>query len=381
MINILVNMLIIFIIECYNYYGDNMKYKKILLVIIISIVLIPISINAKTITIINIAPVEIVEAGDIIEFNGIGYKLYIDNDVPEPGCYGGPETYCNRQYAVTERMIIGGHNLTDSEYQPLYFYKLSANEEPLTYNDFTEDGFYKSGDLIKFETNNYYGVFYIYDENHNIISGLDFNYRNPKVYRLPKLNNKDIYWKVESVINPTVYDTFKNLHFTPFEYTEPKLELKCNKDSIKYGEKANCELCLECIHNINNLNFSLNQKDLKFSNLKYSSSINNIGDNNRIQLSINDENICNEKKTIMTFDVEATKDDTYLDKITLNDIEYVDEIVQAKYEDLDSDLNIISNKPSTNPKTGTELLFIMLPFIVLIIIGTIYTLKTKKKTT
>lgn len=364
-----------------------MKLKSFLLILMLSIVIIPLNINAKTHHMSDniyspwIYPLEIIEPGDILDFSDCySRNIFIDGEKIN-GCFGRLNE-CSLQYTANNRMIYS-LVFARPEATEVYFNTLSENQEILIYNDSTEDGYYKTGDVIAFYTelgpNDM--AFYVYDENDDLIIEYNYTSSRPLTYKLPKINGKDVYWKLESFKTPGNYFSGKCPHFTPFEYTEPKLELKCNKDSIKYGEKANCELCLECVHNISNLNFSLNQKDLKFSNLKYSSNINNIGDNNRIQLSINDENICNEKKTIMTFDVEATKDDTYLDKIALNDIEYVDEIVQAKYEDLDSDLNIISNKPSTNPKTGTELLFIILPFIVLIIIGTIYTLKTKKKTT
>ena len=83
----------------------------------------------------------------------------------------------------------------------------------------------------------------------------------------------------------------------------------------------------------------------------------------------------------MTFDVEGTKDSTYLDNISLGNIEYTDEVVTAKYNNLNSDLNIISTKPLTNPETGVKALFIIMPILLLIFIGLVNIFMNKKKTT
>ena len=84
----------------------------------------------------------------------------------------------------------------------------------------------------------------------------------------------------------------------------------------------------------------------------------------------------------MTFDVEGTKDNTYLDKITLRNVEFTDEILSGNYKDLDSNLNVISTKETiSNPKTGIKLLFIIIPILLLIIVGTISLFIKKKKAT
>ena len=77
-----------------------------------------------------------------------------------------------------------------------------------------------------------------------------------QIKRLPKINNKDVYWKCEYIIGGGY--SLPEPHFTPFEYTEPKIELKCDKDRINYGEKTKCEVYLESFYKMSNLNISIN---------------------------------------------------------------------------------------------------------------------------
>ena len=172
---------------------------------------------------------------------------------------------------------------------------------------------------------------------------------------------------------------FPTSTFTPIEYTEPKIELKCDKDKINYGEKTKCEVYLESPYKMSNLNFSINQKNLKLSNISYLDGVtNSSNDNQNMKLSFGDDNSFIEKKVIMTFDVEGTKNSTYLDNISLGNIEYTDEVVTAKYENLNSDLNIISTKPLTNPETGIRTLFIIMPILVLLVVGGLSVIRRKE---
>ena len=266
----------------------------------------------------------------------------------------------------------------------LQFYKLEDDDNQIYYYKSREENYnpgdvvyYKSGDLILFT--HYaggYTSYYIFDENDNLIETMNFSSGLPLIKRLPKINNKDVYWKCEYIQGGSY--SLPEPYFTPIDYTEPKIELKCDKDKINYGEKTNCEVCIECTHVLNKLEFSMNQKDLKFTNYSFSNGITNTGNNNSIKLNITDNNICNEKKTIMTFEVEGTKDSTYLDNISLNNIEYIDEVLTAKYDDLDSDLNIVSTKPLKNPETGIRTLFIIMPILILLVVSGLNILRRKK---
>ena len=97
-----------------------------------------------------------------------------------------------------------------------------------------------------------------------------------------------------------------------------------------------------------------------------------------MKLTFSDDSIFNEKRVIMTFEVEGTKDATYLENIALNNIEYTDEIVTAKYDNLDSNLNIVSTKPVTNPKTGIKPLFVIMPILLLVVIGGLSVIRRKE---
>ncbi len=376
-----------------------MKLKSFLLILMLSIVIIPLNINAKTIyagstSYGNIESV-ILEPGDIIDFSNSStpreiqkFYIYLDDELVTPDCFG-VEDVCHKQFVVENRMIVHKNIYINSSQYGIHFYSLKPDDtlieidlSPELIAGNVEERFYKSGNIIKINniyTNLLSNVYEVNDFDGNRIESVDMANFNPGIIILPQINGKDVYWGTSVEI--IIYD-IAVLSFTPIDYTEPNFELICNKDRINYGEKANCELNLECRHIISEIDFTMSQKDLKFSNLKYSKNITNSGNDQSIKLEINDENICNEKKTIMTFDVEATKEDTYLDSIQLRDIVYKDEVLTGSYNNLDSNLNIVSNKNTIiNPSTGTKFLFIIIPIILLILVGTTYTLKTKKKTT
>ena len=361
-----------------------MKVKKkniTIAVLIFTIMLIcPIKTNAKTYYISNDAywswryPLDILEPGDVLDFSdcydSFKYTLFLDGE-EITGCYGKPSE-CNLQYTIKDRIVYGFYRFPDKRPVELYFNSMSDNQELLIYNDSTPDGYYKSGDVIAFYTEKPANemAFYIYDEKDNLIFSEPYFSSRPPTYKLPQINGKDVYWKLESFVTPGEYFSGSCPHFTPFEYKEPKIELKCDKNKINYGERTKCEVCIECTFVINKLEFSMNQNDLKFSNFIFLNGITNSGNNNSIKLNITDNSICNEKKTIMSFDVESTKDTNYLDTITLKDLAYTDEILTGNYKNLDSNLNIITVKNNiSNPKTGTRLLFIIIPRILLSIIG------------
>ena len=130
---------------------------------------------------------------------------------------------------------------------------------------------------------------------------------------------------------------------------------------------------------MSNLNFSINHKNLKLSNISYLNEFtNSCNDNIIMKISFDDNNSFIEKKVIMIFDVEGTKDSSYLDNISLENIEYTDEVLTAKYENLNSDLNIISTKPLTNPETGIRTLFIIMPILVLLVVGGLSVIRRKE---
>ena len=365
----------------------------LLSVFILVVIFVPLKVQAKTFVIGSSIysawqdDFDIIEPGDILDFSNcsssIKYDLFLDGE-KESECYGNkPE--CNKtQYIVKDRMVFG---YAEYEYQieSMYFYKLSPDQELLIYDDSTPDGYYKSGDVFVFLTEktgpHEMGLF-IYNDDDDLLYYSDYSPYRTLSYKLPKIKGKDVYWKLESFVTPGNYIYGECPHFRPFDYDEPKIELICDKDKIKYGEKASCEVCLECTHALSKLEFSMTQSDLKFSNFGYSSGITNVGNEQSIKLNISDNNLCTAKKTLMTFDVEGTKDNTYLDKITLRNVEFTDEILSGNYKDLDSNLNVISTKETiSNPKTGIKLLFIIIPILLLIIVGTISLFIKKKKAT
>ena len=236
-----------------------------------------------------------------------------------------------------------------------------------------------SGDILLISYNDEHGSWFnIYDKDNNIISGGNIYNNLPGLVILPKIDGKDVYWRHEIIMVTQMYN-FPVPIFTPIDYTEPKIELKCDKDKINYGEKTKCEVYLECSHKMSELSFSMNHKSLKLSNISYLDGVTNSSDSSQtIKLSFSDDTSFSEKRVIMAFEVEGTKDSTYLDNISLNNIEYTDEVLTAKYDDLDSNLNIISTKPLTNPETGMKGLFVVIPILLLLIVSGISILRRKK---
>ena len=375
-----------------------MKNKRIVIsslsLFALLIILCPLMVEAKTYYAQSYSPMlehVILYPGDIIDFSNVNedgrnFYLFLNGEKLSNDCFSSSES-CLKQYTVTDKMIyINLMNYSDISHSSfkLQFYKLEDDDNQIYYYKSREENYnpgdvvyYKSGDLILFT--HYaggYTSYYIFDENDNLIETMNFSSGLPLIKRLPKINNKDVYWKCEYIQGGSY--SLPEPYFTPIDYTEPKIELKCDKDKINYGEKTNCEVCIECTHVLNKLEFSMNQKDLKFTNYSFSNGITNTGNNNSIKLNITDNNICNEKKTIMTFEVEGTKDSTYLDNISLNNIEYTDEVLTAKYDDLDSDLNIVSTKPLKNPETGIRTLFIIMPILILLVVSGLNILRRKK---
>ena len=367
----------------------------------------PIKIEAKTYVTTQkpnmIMEKEILEPGYVIDFSNSSYShskysryyIYLENELITDNCFGVEDT-CLQQFVVEERMIfqrkISSEENANTTSYGINFYKLKPDEKLLTldissekyWQDYVDEHYYKSGDIIKMEINHGLNTsigYYVLDNQEHIIESGGFIWEIPGLIRLPQIDGKDVYWINHIIMSGGIYN-YPTLNFIPFEYTEPKIELKCDKDKINYGEKTKCEVCIECTHVLNKLEFSMNQKDLKFSNFIFSNGITNTGNNNSIKLNITDNNICSEKKTIMTFDVESTKDTNYLDKIALKNLTYTDEILTGNYNDLDSNLNIIStNNIISNPKTGTRMIFIIIPIIILLIVGILSVFKKKNKAT
>ena len=378
--------------------NSNLYFIIAILIFTITFIF-PIKTDAKTYyanqSINSIIATEILEPGDIIDFSDSSslsspprFYIYMEDELVTDNCFG-IEDECQTQFVVENRMIFHNTNRKSGLEFNINFYKLKNDEEiKATINLYQQetpqehiDSYFKSGDLIKiiFEFDGVATFYEIYDANGNLLEK-DGIGGTPIVLRLPKINDNDVYW-VNTIVRGGVYN-FPTSTFTPIEYTEPKIELKCDKDKINYGEKTRCEVYLESPYKMSNLNFLINHNHLKLSNISYLDGVTNSGNDNQImKLSFDDNNSFIEKKVIMTFDVEGTKDSSYLDNISLENIEYTDEVVTAKYENLNSDLNIISTKPLTNPETGIRTLFIIMPILLLIIIASTSLFINKKKTT
>ena len=375
--------------------NSNLYFIIAILIFTITFIF-PIKTDAKTYyanqSINSIIATEILEPGDIIDFSDSSslsspprFYIYMEDELVTDNCFG-IEDECQTQFVVENRMIFHNTNRKSGLEFNINFYKLKNDEEiKATINLYQQetpqehiDSYFKSGDLIKiiFEFDGVATFYEIYDANGNLLEK-DGIGGTPIVLRLPKINDNDVYW-VNTIVRGGVYN-FPTSTFTPIEYTEPKIELKCDKDKINYGEKTRCEVYLESPYKMSNLNFLINHNNLKLSNISYLDGVTNSSDSSQtIKLSFSDDTSFSEKRVIMAFEVEGTKDSTYLDNISLNNIEYIDEVLTGNYKNLDSNLNIISVKNNiSNPKTGTRLLFIIIPIILLSIIGVLSLIRRK----
>lgn len=352
--------------------------KKRLFFILFIIYLIPTIVTAKTYQFDDIyanqsdtdeAYINIFEPGDEITFSS-NYKYFLFLDDKEmTDCYGNTDG-CKTTFEVDNKLLYLGFTGYNKNY--IYFNTIDDNTKIHPLEKIEEGRLYKSGDYIAFPGPKY-GIYYY---NSNTSSNYWKLTTGPYVVKLLQYNDEDVLWKL-SIVDGGAYSPV-NLAMTLTEYVKPSFRLACNKNSINYGEKASCSLYVTSTQQLEELSFSLATPDLKVSNVKNANNVNSFDGAGEYNLRIsNGYATAGVESLLMTFDLEGTKDENYVDDISITNINYRDNLYEGGYEDLKSDLNIHSSSSIKNPNTYGNLLFILLPLLI-IGIALIINKKTKQ---
>lgn len=318
--------------------------------------------------------------GDIIDFSDHSSNVTIFfEDVADNNCYGNAEG-CKTTYTLSD----------DSMIFVVYYNELvllKAENNIIDYADLVDGHVYKSGDVIS-NPSMYYDAYYdvnkdgtcnYYKDSNgdSLFSNANFSSKNycvqeGLVTKLPKYGNKDIMWKL-SIVDGALYSPYY-LFFEPYDYKAPVFKLTCDRQSINYGEKAKCSVTANAIYELKDVSFDLSTPNFKVSNPTGTDNVKKVSGSREFNFTINNgSSLINKEFTLMTFNLEATKNEVYVDDVAVVDILYTDDLYSGEYEMLKSDLKVIPN--SSNPKTYRNTLLLTLPILLLMV--TMLTLKLR----
>ncbi len=312
----------------------------------------------------------ILNPGDTIDFSSVPTSsIYIDKQVLGT-CYGSNDT-CTSTFEATKSLILEYNAIAYTPNRRVDFLTIDQGAEVISLNDLVEGHIYKSGDIVVFPHYSYM-VYYFNEEGNDI----KHNYVNLS-HKLDKYGNEDITWKL-SIVDGAMYAPI-SLAFQPFSYVKPQFKLTCEKDSINYGEKTSCYVSAISQYQLKEVSFSLDFPSFKVSNVKPANNITETEQSGMYNFRIADGygNNGTEFK-LMTFDLEGTKNENYVDDINITNIQYRDEIYEGSYEVLQSNLKI-NTKKIENPNTYRNVALILLPILVLIASFGIVQLQKNKK--
>ena len=157
-------------------------------------------------------------------------------------------------------------------------------------------------------------------------------------------------------------------HFYEIDYVEPSFSLICDDKVIKYGQKTTCHLYVTSMYNMKNVAFDMDLPSFKLSNVNVPNKVEMVNGSKNYNLKLDNKYADNGKEVLlMSFSLEGTKNENYTDGVNVIDIQYKDSIIEGTSNSVDSNLQILPNI-LTNPKTLTNLMYILLPIIVLIIL-------------
>ena len=365
--------------------------KKVFLFIIFALFLIPTFVFAETYYIYDLNSddnsfnTNALHEGDIIQFSNpsydYGYDYYYAFFIDGVEVYSTQdETERNLEYIIPTDCFFGGIG-QNSTFFGVYLYTDNYNRT-IMFSDMVENQIFKSGDLVVFDHDNegdhMYITAYMYDTqqelvNFFIVQGYDFGFNR---YVFPKIDGKDAYWKV-SIFDDGLYRTLPCPHFYQIEFQEPAFSIDCKDSRILYGQKTSCTLSVQFEYDLQNVHFNLNLPNLNISNVTYPEEVESLDGESEYNLKINDGYVTNNRKvSLMHFDLEGTKNETYLSDIHVTDIYYKGNNYESSSEGLTVDLNI---EPVNNPKTLRSLISIILPVVILIGLLLYMNLFVKKK--
>lgn len=185
---------------------------------------------------------------------------------------------------------------------------------------------------------------YFYDNLH-IRSSSD-----EKTLTMPKYKDKDVIWYVKKAENITFYKLFQ-AELYPILYENPQLEVKCNYDNIKIGEKVNCTLDLKYIYDVKKLNFEINNENFEINDFEGINSWSKNIKDFKYYLT-NNNNIDNQEKKLTTTSIakftlkakNVLKNTSLKDNIKIYNADYSDVLIEGKTEEAKTTVNILKSE-------------------------------------
>lgn len=306
--------------------------------------------------------------------NSFYYSIYFnDNNLFPDLKFGAYPDACNTDFSnsfiVPEDMrLVGGSADYSSSiligstwyYEfSLLFSSYDKNARIRYISDLNENDVIKSKDILVLEDTNESQSLRLYDVNGEQIAYHSLR-GNLRTFVVPGEND---YWQLH-FINNGVYGS-ANPVLQKINYTEPQFSLRCDDKVINYGKKTKCHLYVNTYYEMSRVGFDMELPNFKVSNVVPSKGVSVANGSNKYNFNINEGYAKDGKEVeIMTFDLEGTRNENYTDDIKLTNIKYKDSILEGNYQELKSDLEIIPYK-ITNPKTLANLLYILLPILVL----------------
>ena len=364
-----------------------MKMKKIKLLLFITLFLLPVAINAKTYDYVYLTTDiynTIYEPGDTISFSNSYYcKIMMIEDYNTNSSsleeIQGDE--CNSTYTVEKKSIISGLKNTNSGKAIILLSPVYENTKIYEISDLVAGRVFKSGSIITYEATH---ILY-YNQNEELIEDLS-NHSGFTNRIVPKINNQDVYWMFKGVQDVTYQGRIPILQLV--DYQKPTFSIQCDKESIRSDETTTCKIIANTFNPIYELHFDLANENIDVSNVKVLNNIESIAGEKEYNLKI-DETYANNNQTIelISFTIKGTKDEAYIDNITMSNISYRDSVISDDYDNVENRINIVSKESKesiiekiSNPKTGNVfLLYVMIPIILSSIAYAALTIRKKKK--
>ena len=317
------------------------------------------------------------EKDDVIDFSTAGtetFYLFFDDDIYRSNddvsyygeyassCYGNGEN-CRSTFVVPNKMIVTDFALgfAGNDYRAhIGLISVDDNQQIITSDELQEGKLFKGGSIIVYRQP-YHGIYY-FDEDENYILGDTFyyagvlasSYHDNSIYQYTSVE--------DSQYAGEYYYAFKKIR-----YTSPEFSLKCEKNSIQYGEKTSCSVCVTSIEQLNEVSYNLNIPNFKVSNVVPGTHTTPFEGSSEYNYRIDSGYAVNgEEFVLMTFDLEGTKNESYLDNVSIVGIYYQDNVYSGSYDNVVSDLRIV---PGThkNPNTWNNLFIVIVPFITLLV--------------
>ncbi len=372
--------------------------KKYILCFLAAILLIPSIVYAKEVNfyddLMTSSENVILNSGDVVKFhtrysswNEI-YHIYIDGNRVDNNYYVDDSsingnmaalTDALHSYTIQKKVFLSGVESTDQYINSpdgrnkYYIYNMkfiSYDEKYKFYNnsEITNGQIFTTNDVIHFDNTVESDIsIYIYDKNRNLeYSSLVYTGRPHKNLIFPEINGENAYWRVE-LFEDGLYTPGVFPHFYQLNYQGPQFTLKCNDKVINYGKKTTCHLYVTSMYEMSSVAFDMDLPNFKISNITLPEEVKNMNGTKKYNFNLNDNYATNGKEVeLMSFDLEGTKNENYTDGIDLIDINYKDEILDGSYQKVTGQLQIIPNV-LTNPQTLTNLFYILLPIMVLLV--------------